>query len=280
MSLKIAVFGLGSIGLRHVHNLIELGVSPDSILGVDPRVGESGLSFAPIQATDTADLAWSWKPDVALICAPPVAHASLICRAMEEGVHCFTEKPLSLGIADTRVIIRERTTGIRKACFIGYQLRWQLDDMLTPPVRCITWECSQDIRQWPSTYQKDVLLEFSHEIDAAVYMFGPVEKVSAREYVNGWEIWLRHLNGLSEILLNPYAKDYVREATSNGETLWEFSREKNDQAYKQELDAFLHHVETGEPADDRLCTLAQATHVMQIVEACKESAMLCKVVRL
>ena len=36
--MKILVIGLGSIGKRHIKNLIKCGITPNNIAGIDPRL--------------------------------------------------------------------------------------------------------------------------------------------------------------------------------------------------------------------------------------------------
>lgn len=135
------------------------------------------------------------------------------------------------------------------------------------------------MRAWSSQYKKDVLEEFSHEIDAAVFVNGPVEKVTAKESMYGWVIQLRHLSCLSTILLNPLATGYSRTASIGQQEVWTFSKAINDHAYKSELKAFLSVCRSG-PWDERLCSGVEAAHVVKIIEACRESARECRVVSL
>lgn len=274
--MRIGILGLGSIGRRHMRNLLELG--EQDLFAYDPRIGEAGFSCAPIQGTNSLDLLWAWKPEAILICSPPDTHYNLLSAAALNRVqYLFVEKPLAHSWGYAHMFL-ECNKDWKLTVAIGYQLRWQLD--LACATHDLVWECSQDMSQWLSQYEKDALLEFSHEIDAAVYVNGPVEKVAATESRNGWSIELKHLSSTSTVLLNHRANDFVREAHArNGQRIWTFSRELNDRAYKQELEAFLKVCQGGD-WDERLCTLAQAAHVMKIIESCRESVRKCSVVQL
>lgn len=267
--MRIGVIGLGSIGKRHVANLLELG---HEVMGFDERITTEAWTAKGI------GLLYNWKPEAVVICTPPASHAALAIEAMHHGCHCFIEKPIvHRGLESATVLAVAKSKGLHLA--VGYQLRWQLDSVGFHADKDIVWECSQNMAEWPSQYQKDVLGEFSHEIDAAVFVNGPVEKLTARESVYGWVIQMRHLSCVSTILINPRATSYSRTASIGSQDIWTFSTDENDLAYKRELQAFLN-VCQGQPWDERLCSGAEATHTVRIIEACRESMRECKVMAL
>lgn len=277
--MRLAVFGLGSIGMRHVRNLLEMGET--DIFGCDPRIGEGGFSCTPIQGTNNAEMVWQWKPEAVLICTPPEEHWWVAEGALLHLAHVFVEKPVASTLSEAAALLLTSQFGAskKKVVAVGYQLRWQIDNL--PSNRDMAWECSQDMSQWPSQYPKDVLLEFSHEIDAACYLNGPVEAVCAFQEPNGWEIRLRHLSNWSVIRLNPFSKNRKRKAyeLTSGNLVWEFNEAANASAYRSELSAFLAACQ-GDQLDPRLCTLPQAVHVMKIIEACRRSVECYEVVKL
>lgn len=264
--MKICVMGLGSIGMRHVRNLLEMGET--DVLGYDIRIGEPGFSCEPIQGTNSLDLVLQWKPDVVLVCTPPESHFDLCRHALSNDAHVFCEKPLAVDVKESEWLCLYARTRKRQLA-VGYQLRWQILGIHRNSN--LTWEVSQDMRQWPSRYEKDVLLEFSHEIEAACFVNGPVRMVWAEEDQWGWTINLHHFFCTSTILINPLSQSVSRACYLNNSELWRFDQAKNDQAYKDELTAFLAACQ-GEPMDSRLCTGTHAVHVLKIIEACKRSA--------
>ena len=276
--MRIGILGLGSIGQRHMQNLLEL--DEEDLFAYDPRIGEAFFSCAQIEMTNNIDTFWDWKPEAILICTPPDSHYTMISHAAFHKVDkVFVEKPVvhSSHYAKLLALCNESW---KMTIAVGYQLRWQLADVFEGR---LSFGCSQNMNHWPSQYQKDILLEFSHEIDAAVYINGPVVSVAASEDDKGWHIRLKHIFDKSDIFINPYADTYVRDIyrdeRSGRMRAWSFSTSDNDQAYKHELVAFLK-VCRGEAWDDRLCTLAQAAHVVKIIDACKRSAKNCEVVHL
>lgn len=275
--MKIAIFGLGSIGQRHARNLAEMG--EDDILGCDPRVGTEGfVTEGWVQAVSDAELVWQWGPDAALICTPPPLHTDLALLAFRHGAHCFIEKPVADTLFNAQ-LIQDSARHYQRILAVGYQLRFQLGHI--PRGQDLTWECSQDMSQWPSQYQKNVLLEFSHEIDAACHVNGPVRAVWAEEDRFGWFIQLQHFSCVSTILINPQAKQACRDChNSTLGRVWTFDHAKNDQAYKDELAVFIAAITDRDQAIDGLCTGPQAAHVLRIVEACRRSQQNYEVVQL
>lgn len=274
--MRIAIFGLGSIGRRHLNNL--LAMNEHEILVYDPE-----KPIEPFMVTDIETI-WQWKPDAALICTPPAIHAGLINQCMyRSGCFVLCEKPLAN--FDPSVMpyddLRHFAWRSDRLC-VGYQLRWQLQEFRhLVGMEDVSFTIGQDMSKWPSQYQKDILEEFSHEIDAAVFVHGPVEAVAAQQYRQSWQIQLRHVRTYSSIvIMADYQAPPVRFANAKGGTIsWAFDQIKNDVAYKAELSAFLD-VCRGEPMDYRLCSSVEAVHVCKIIEACRESARDCKVVRL
>jgi predicted dehydrogenase len=94
-ALRFLVIGCGSIGKRHIRNLISLGEG--SILAVDvrdDRRAEVESEFG-VEVLDSLQEAWKRDPTVVLITAPTSMHVPLSLEAAERGCHLFIEKPLS-----------------------------------------------------------------------------------------------------------------------------------------------------------------------------------------
>jgi predicted dehydrogenase len=269
--MRIGVFGAGSVGQRHLTNLRQLSNAFDLTV-YDPAV----LGSVP-----TADDLWRTKPEVVFICTPPSTHFQLVTNALHNGCHVFCEKPLASEPwqADT---LNGLARKLNRVLAIGYNLRWQLDAFRRAASGSVVrFVYAGDMRTWPSLYTKDALEECSHEIDAAIYVNGPVEKVLARQgEVWTWSIQLQHFTATSEILLDTAAQegDWERGATTPY-ARWTFAPALNEQAYRDEIAAFLRACEKGE-WDARLCTGMQAAHVCHIIDACRKSANEFRIVRL
>lgn len=278
--MRIAIIGLGSIGTRHASNLA--GLNEHDLIGYDANEPFSPIAYKQLPIIKTCrsiEAVWDSKPDAALICTPPSTHHDLVTQALDHGCHVFCEKPLATSALLANDLVWRNDD--KRVLVVGYQLRWQLKEAAEGCGQHLTFLCAQDMGQWPSQYKKDVLEEFSHEIDAAVFMNGPVESaVGFLSSTGAWRLELRHLIRTSTITIVPNSAVKARHALSNGgEMLWVFNEEKNNQAYKDEISAFLTACRTN-AWTDYLCSGVEAAHVCRIIEACRESARECRVVRL
>ncbi len=278
--MRIGVLGFGSIGRRHVCNLIEMGEKDLFVYDCAqpyPAPGDAGHIRYVKMATSEQELC-DWQPEAVLICTPPATHYRLAMQAIESGAHLFIEKPLATHVLEANDIVWLNND--KKVLAVGYQLRFHAMTELRRNENISSWFFSlQDMGQWTSLYKKDVLEEFSHEIDLAVRTNGPAEALTATVNDGMWNIQLRHLGGTSWLMLSGTSKHSFRYANQKNVKVWEFNGTENDQAYKWELKAFLRACR-GEGWDDRLCSGPEAVHVCRIIAAARESAQQCKVVHL
>ncbi len=108
---RFLVIGCGSIGRRHIANLLKLGC--EKIMAFDIREDrrrdvESGLG---VETVDDLEEGWRWTPQVAIICVPTSLHLSLALQAAEHGCHLFIEKPIAdrwEGVDHLWKIVRQR----------------------------------------------------------------------------------------------------------------------------------------------------------------------------
>lgn len=118
-SPRIGILGLGSIGMRHARNLIELGCS---VVGFDP----AGERRALLQqsgglAADGRRLALDC--DSIIIAGPSACHLADLSEAVALGRNCFVEKPLShteVGLSE----ILAAAAAKRLTVFVGFMLRF------------------------------------------------------------------------------------------------------------------------------------------------------------
>jgi predicted dehydrogenase len=92
--MKFLIAGLGSIGRRHLRNLIALG-ERDIILYRTHRatLPDDGLAAFPTE-TDLAT-ALDHKPDAVIIANPTALHLDVAIPSAEAGCHILMEKPIS-----------------------------------------------------------------------------------------------------------------------------------------------------------------------------------------
>jgi predicted dehydrogenase len=165
MSKKIiAVHGLGSIGMRHARNLIRMG---HDVCGYDEDKSKIDQLLATGGRAD-----WPEHIDGVVIATPtPVHAATLDIYQKLADVPIFVEKPIAAEpVATTKNII-----------MVGYNLRfhacvkkardWLRDGIIGTPV----WSnlvCAQYSSK-PDYLRDGVIMNWSHEIDLALYLLGP-----------------------------------------------------------------------------------------------------------
>lgn len=182
---RVLVVGVGSIGARHARNLAALGAA---VTVTDP---DQGRAAAVSEATPLP-----WDPagwdgfDLVLVCSPTRFHVQHALAGLASGAHVFVEKPLATGPAELE--------GLRPApterLMVGYNLRFH-----EPVVRVAALVAGRrpgrvhSGRFWFGGYLPDwrpgvdyrgtysaradlgggILLDAIHELDLAVWMFGP-----------------------------------------------------------------------------------------------------------
>lgn len=89
---RILIAGLGSIGQRHLRNLVALGVDDIFLL----RTKDEPIQDFPQLAVFTSlEDALQQKPDAVIVSNPTAHHLDVALPAAQAGCHLFIEKPLS-----------------------------------------------------------------------------------------------------------------------------------------------------------------------------------------
>lgn len=109
------VLGCGSIGKRHIRNLLALGIS--EVVALDPRpdrraeiASEFGIS------TSDADVDLFKEATAVFICTPPSLHVQQALESVEHGCSVFIEKPL----ATTLDGLEGLAASVRKKGLVGF----------------------------------------------------------------------------------------------------------------------------------------------------------------
>ncbi|MCC7546824.1 MAG: Gfo/Idh/MocA family oxidoreductase [Burkholderiales bacterium] len=197
----ILIVGSGSVGRRHARNFSALGCS---VSCVDPRAerrqelareAKAHAGYPEIGAALGAD-----RFDGVVICSPPHVHVDQALAALRAGIPVLLEKPVSpdLGSA-ARLEAGARAESV--PVLLGYTWRWWpplrrvrelLDACVIGELRHVQfhmsahladwhpWERYQDFFMASSTEGGGALLDESHWIDLALWMFGMPEKLSGR----------------------------------------------------------------------------------------------------
>jgi UDP-N-acetylglucosamine 3-dehydrogenase len=173
--MKIGIVGMGSIGQRHAENARKLG---HQVVSYDPQ-GSSDYRFERLLYDD---------PDVkaVVVATPSMWHEGPLRAAVERGKHVLVEKPISIGTGSLQAIL---SSAAYKDLIImmGNNLRFHpavlrakqyVDSGLLGDLRWANFICATE---WTSTAARDgvILNTGSHEVDIALYLFGPAVVLSA-----------------------------------------------------------------------------------------------------
>jgi predicted dehydrogenase len=194
--MRVGVVGCGSIGLRHVGNLVRLPGVETFVFDVEPERAKTAADRGARVCRDLDEMAAA-SPEAVLICTPAPEHVAGGLWALERGAHLFVEKPLATRHSDALTLVRAARERERVLA-VGYMLRfdhglrrlrealshdefgrvafarWEFGQYLP------TWRPQRDYRATPSAQAAQgggILLEASHEIDALLWLFGDVKAV-------------------------------------------------------------------------------------------------------
>jgi predicted dehydrogenase len=253
---RIAVIGCGSIGRRHLANLLTLGAS--EIIGCDPDPGRRAEVAAGLGVACLADLAavWDRRPDAVVVAVPTSLHLPVALRAAECGCHLFVEKPLADRLDGTdRLVALLRDRGL--VSLVGCNMRFHpglrtlkrmLDEGAIGRVVAARVEFGQYLPDWHPTEdyrqgysaRKDlgggIILDAIHELDYIRWMLGEVRAVTCLAgKLSGLEIetedtaaiLLSFVSGaIGEVHLDYVQRAYRRTCQLIGEAgtlLWDYA---------------------------------------------------------
>lgn len=191
----VAVVGTGSVGKRHLTNLLALGCSG---LAVDPRHDRrsEALAAGAIDAFESLDRAIAAGATAVVVASPPSFHVEQAIAALDVGLPVLLEKPVAPTLADAQRLLRASAGG--PPILLGYTYRWwpalrAAKEMLASgaigDVLHVTCTMSAHLADWHpwEPYQEffmssralggGALLDESHVIDLMLWFFGRPETV-------------------------------------------------------------------------------------------------------
>jgi len=159
----IGVIGLGSIGMRHAKNLKRMG---HNVVGFDPvLVGDGFPSMWPVRRLD--------ELDAIVVASPTEQHGNdLVTIGPEMLSKSFFEKP---------ICTRLNNPFAREVAMVGYNLRFHgcvkvakewIDSGKIGDPQWANFTLGQHSEK-PAYLRTGVILNWSHEIDLALYLLGP-----------------------------------------------------------------------------------------------------------
>jgi predicted dehydrogenase len=252
--VRIAILGCGSIGRRHLANLLDAGHRDLLVYEPDPIQLADVHAAHGVSTTAALEKVWQWRPDAIVIAAPPSSHIPLALAAVERGVHLLIEKPLSHSLEHVAHLAEE----VRRRdliALIGCNMRFHpgpatvkqliVDGAIGAVIaaRLQTgsylpdWRPAQDYRLSYTARAEEggAILDCIHEIDLALWYAGP-GRLSAAVVrpatslglsVDGLaELLIEHESGaVTSVHLNFVQRDYRRACQIIGATgtiYWDF----------------------------------------------------------
>jgi len=233
MSLHTLVVGCGSIGSRHVGNLVEFDGVRVSAHDIDPeRVEAIGDEYDVRTWTDLDD-ALSSGVDCVAVCTPPQTHVDIATAALDAGAHVFVEKPLSDEAASASEFA-DRAEATDRVVYVACNMRFHppvqqiqtwLNEGEIGPIQFCRLRYGNDLRNWRSTDYREsyssssdagggIILDAVHEIDLAMEWLDDIETVQcAAKKLSTLDV---DVEDTAEILLESTSKmaelhvDYIR----------------------------------------------------------------------
>jgi myo-inositol 2-dehydrogenase / D-chiro-inositol 1-dehydrogenase len=121
--MRISVLGVGRLGASHAATLAALpGVSQLTVYDADPARAKDVADPLGARAVGSIDDAFK-DAEAMVIVTPTDTHAPLIKRAIDQGLPTFCEKPIAIGIKETREIV-EHARKKEGRLQIGFQRRF------------------------------------------------------------------------------------------------------------------------------------------------------------
>lgn len=181
--MKILFIGLGSAGMRHA-NLIYKHFPQYGLYAL--RSGKSDNQLPFVADLNDWNQVKAIHPDIAFICSPTYRHVGDAYECADLGMDLFIEKPLDAvldGIPALLSIVERK----KLTAYIAYPFRFH-EGILHIKGQDYQGEveitCCTDVAQWgKQSYSFDrkkgggVLLELSHEIDLAEFLFGKIVNI-------------------------------------------------------------------------------------------------------
>ena len=247
MSRRVLVIGCGSIGKRHIGNLLKLEAG--EVLTCDVRAerrAEAAERYG-IETFSTLSEALARGPHAVVVAVPPSLHVPVAIEAAERGCHLFIEKPLAAGmerIGELIDIVKRRGLVTLVGCNMRFhpglvRVKELLDGGAVGAVLSARaafgqylpdWHPYEDYRAGYSARRDlggGIILDAIHEIDYLRWLAGEMQSVACFagrlssleiETEDTAALLLRFANGaIGEIHVDYVQRAYSRSAEIIGE---------------------------------------------------------------
>jgi predicted dehydrogenase len=308
--VRVLVVGYGSAGARHAQLLVDMGhdvVAYDADVRAAERERHYRQGFFGQQEEDAA---WAWTTargegfDAAVIATPATEHLAGVCRAVQAGLPVLVEKPVAASadhLSLFEALARDYPAHVAQ---VGYQLRCHegpralRDSMRGGAVGRVLASrlyTGSHLEAWGgrrSSYA-DALLECSHELDGARWLFGDLALLAAGVSATGgtWEVLLGSSCGPVSVHMSTEERVYRRRwevVGEDGVLTWDSVEGRvwlerrgavdtllrhdhlaaNLAAYREQLARFVAAARVGPPP----CTLREGLATLHLCQRAREAA--------
>jgi predicted dehydrogenase len=196
--LNILLIGLGSIGKRHLRNIIGLGYGDISVVsraGILPQEFEGFTTYTTIEAALSSS-----GFDAAIICTPTSKHITAVKSLLNAGVrNIYVEKPISDSLEEIETL-PEFLPDLNLNIVVGFDLHFDLglqkvkellENGKIGKVVSVNAQVGQYLPDWRpyEDYRKGmsarkeagggVMLDLIHEFDYLYWLFGKIDTIAA-----------------------------------------------------------------------------------------------------
>ena len=202
--MKIVIIGLGSIGLRHLQNILLSGYQSVSVVS---RSGILPVHFSHLPVFTTLNDALAAHDfDAAIICTPTAFHTYSLKAVLQARVpNIYIEKPVSHSLHELAELV-ELSASYNNNIVVGYDLHFDpgmqkvkqlLEEKTIGKIISVNaqagqylpdWRPHQDYRQGMSAKVETgggVMLDLVHEFDYMLWLFGKVKTIACQYASSG-----------------------------------------------------------------------------------------------
>lgn len=297
--MRFLIVGCGSIGQRHLRNLIALGY--EDVIVVDPIetvITDINSNFG-IAGYLNLDDALTESPDAVILANPTAYHIPSAIQAAKSGAHLLIEKPISHSMDYISELIIE-VKAHNLVAMVAYSLRFfeginLIRDLLVDQVIGDVLHAQAEVGQYLPDWRPGVdyrisysamanqgggvVLDLSHEIDYLVWLFGPVRSVSSQmgkvsnleiDVEDTADMVMEHVSGIfSSLHLDYLQRLPVRRCKivgTEGTMIWDYFSDSVD-VYSIDRSEWVSHPYLGERNE---MYIKELQHFVNCVENKKE----------
>lgn len=244
--MKILICGIGSIGRRHLKNLLSLGYRNIILYRTGKHTIENDEPTSKLKTFNNLDEALCTNPDVAFITNPTSLHIQVALKAAKKGCHLFLEKPIShnmVGVYELKKITDEKNLVTFVGCHLRFhplltQIKEIVDSGKIGKIFYARAEWSEYLPDWHTwedyskgySARKDLgggaIMTLIHSIDLLYWMIGKASEVKSEngklsnlnlDVEDIAEIIIKFKSGaIGNVHVDFIQKPYVNTLTLNG----------------------------------------------------------------